>query len=169
MTPARPCAETGSSILVLGLGNSLLSDEGVGIHALEYLRGESGLSLVDGGTLSFSLLPLVMEAEGLMVVDAAALGLTPGAVRRFTGPRMDRFVRGGIRTAHEVGLKELLDLARLEDRLPRRRALIGVQPALLDWGTTLSDPVAAALPQACALVRATARRWQVRCAAAVPV
>lgn len=151
---------SGSPTLVLGLGNTLLSDEGVGVHVLAQLHAEPDLELVDGGTLSFSLLPLVLGADRLIVVDAANLGAPAGTVRRFTGPRMDRFVRGGIHTAHEVGLKELLDLARLEDRLPRLRALIGVQPASLDWGTALSAPVTQALPHVRSLVRATTRRWR---------
>ena len=159
------------SVVVLGIGNTLLTDEGVGIHALQLLRDELGedtqLTLLDGGTLSFSLVPLVTEAKALIVIDAAHLGLAPGTVRRFTGTRLDRLVRGGIRTAHEVGLKELLDMARLAGRLPRLRALVAVEPHSLDWGTTLSPEVGAALPQVSALVRSTAQRWQSRFAQAV--
>ena len=151
-------------ILVLGIGNTLLSDEGVGIHAVERLRRHPArlpdVTLLDGGTLSFSLLPDVEEADALIVVDAARLSLPPGTVRRFSGPRMDRLVRAGIRTAHEVGLKELLDLARLDGRLPRYRALIAVEPCTLDWGTTLSPPVFASLDRVCSMIRATTARWQ---------
>lgn len=148
----------------MGIGNTLLSDEGVGVHAIEHLRNdpdtEPALALVDGGTLSFSLLPLLLEADALIVIDAAQLNLAPGAVRRFTGPRMDRLVRGGIRTVHEVGLKELLDMARLEGRLPRRRAVIAVQPATLDWGMALTPPVAATLVPVSLMVHRIAQRWR---------
>ena len=150
-------------ILVLGIGNTLLSDEGVGVHAIRRLGQESeacsDFALMDGGTLGLSILPAVEEADCLIVVDAARLGLPPGAVRRFSGLRMDRLVRAGIRTCHEVGLKDLLDLARLDGRLPRCRALIAVEPLSLDWGTCLSPTVSLALEGACALVRATAARW----------
>lgn len=172
MLHRAPGAEPGPRILILGIGNTLLSDEGVGVKAIEVLRDGVDLgadvTLVDGGTLSFSLLPLLDDVDSLLVVDAARLGLGPGAVRRFTGPRMDRLLRAGVRTAHEVGLKELLDLARLGGRLPRRRALVGVEPLTLDWGTALSPPVSDALERVQHVVRRTVARWKA-CRTGVPV
>lgn len=166
-----PRSSTIDTIVVLGIGNVLLSDEGVGVHALQQLRQEcgeeQGLLLLDGGTLSHSLLPLI-EASALIVIDAVRLGLQPGAVRRFTGQRMDRLVRSGIRTAHEVGLKELLDMARLTNGLPRLRMLVGVEPQTLDWGTALSRPVEAALPHIVTLIRAAMSRWRPHLAQVMP-
>lgn len=153
-----------SQIVILGIGNSLLMDEGFGPRAVARLRqglpSLARLTLVDGGTLSYSLLPVVEEAAALIVIDAARLGLPPGTVRRFTGVRLDRLLRSRLVTAHEVGLKELFDMARLSSRLPRLRALIAVEPGVVDWGMTLSPEVAAAMESAILLVQATARRWQ---------
>ena len=112
-------------IVVLGIGNTLLADEGIGVQAVAHLRREPaprGLRLVDGGTLGLALLEFVESADGLIVVDAARLGLVPGSVRRYDDAAIDSLLRGGIRTVHELGLKELFDMARLNGTLPARRA-----------------------------------------------
>jgi len=151
-------------IVVLGIGNTLLTDEGLGPQAVERLRHQASthLELLDGGTLSYSLVPVVEEADALIVIDAARLGLPPGTVRRFTGVRLDRLLRSRLVTAHEVGLKELFDMARLSGHLPRLRALIAVEPDVIDWGMALSPKVDAAMERVILLVQATAHRWQSR-------
>lgn len=151
-----------SRIVVLGIGNTLLTDEGVGVHALARLRADCSadqLSLVDGGTLGLALLEYVERADGLIVIDAARLGLVPGSVRRYGAAEIDGMLRSGIRTVHELGLKELLDMARLNGTMPPRRALIAVEPACIDWGTALSPAVEAALSAVGDLVIDTAAAW----------
>ncbi|MDH3870909.1 MAG: HyaD/HybD family hydrogenase maturation endopeptidase [Gammaproteobacteria bacterium] len=136
--------------LILGIGNALLSDEGAGIHALDYLHEHYSdlpdVALLDGGTLSFTLLPYIEAAENLIVVDAAELGAAPGTVKIFRGEAMDRFAGMPRRSVHEVSLADLLDICHLTGTLPGRRALVAVQPQLIDWGAQLSTPVVAALP-----------------------
>ncbi len=141
-------------ILILGIGNILLRDEGAGIHALNRLSSRythrSDVRFVDGGTLSFSLAPEIEAASHLIVFDAALLNEPPGSVRVFEDDRMDAFVGGNRkRSVHEVGLVDLMAIARLADGLPSRRALIGIQPAELDWGESPSPAVAEAIPAAC--------------------
>jgi hydrogenase maturation protease len=141
------------STLVLGIGNTLLSDEGVGVAAMQEvarrLAGRSDVECIDGGTLSFSLAGPIAAHDALIVIDAAELGAPPGAVRVFVGPEMDAFLGANRkRSVHEVSLLDLMAVAELEGLLPARRALIGIQPANLDWGETLSPPLAAALPRA---------------------
>jgi hydrogenase maturation protease len=149
--------------LVLGIGNTLLSDEGVGVHALHYLAGHHPLpphvELLDGGTLSFTLAGPVAAADGLIVVDAARLDAAPGTVRLFEGEAMDTFVKGSHGSVHEVGLSDLLDMVRLSGDLTRYRCLIGIQPRELGWGEQPTPEVAAALPEAAALVLETIGRW----------
>jgi len=150
--------------IILGIGNTLLSDEGTGIWVIEHLHDTAstppGLELVDGGTLSFTLAPMLEDSEQLIVVDAAELHAPPGTVRVFIGADMDRFSRRARNSVHEVGLSDLLDIARLVERLPPLRALIGIQPSHMDWGTSPSEAVAAAIPQAAAEVIKLARRWR---------
>ena len=148
--------------LILGLGNTLLRDEAAGVQALRQLEAQGGIPgalLLDGGTLSFTLAGHIADCSRLIVIDAAAMGTPPGSVRVFEGDAMDRQLSGRGKSVHEVSLMELLDMARLTDTLPRRRALIGIEPALVDWGDGLTAAVAAAVPGALAAVRDLMTRW----------
>lgn len=149
--------------IILGLGNLLLSDEGIGIHTLEYLRtyytSLKEVEYLDGGTLSFTLAPILEEAENLIVIDAAQLHAQPGTVRSFIGEQMDEFIRSSSRSVHEISLIDLLTIVRLTERLPTRRALIGIQPKKLDWGENPSPEVALVIPKAAALVVKLVAEW----------
>jgi hydrogenase maturation protease len=149
--------------LVLGFGNVLLGDDGAGVQLVERLRTElpgSRCEFVDGGTMSFSLLSHVENTSALLVIDAAELGEHAGFTVLFESDAMDDFLKGTRRrTVHEVGLVDLLDMARLRDCLPHRRALLCIQPAVIDWSETLSPPVQTALTEASAQARALLSRW----------
>lgn len=149
--------------LVLGIGNTLLTDEGIGVFVARALAEEGvppGVAVVDGGTLSFTLAEVIADAEGLVVVDAAQLHDVPGTVKVFEQAEMDRFVRHGPKqSVHEVGLIDLLDIAALTGQLPVRRALVGIQAGTLDWGDAPTAEVQAAIPAACTQVREILERW----------
>lgn len=151
--------------MVLGIGNTLLQDEGAGVHAMRRLQLDAadlaGVEFIDGGTLSFTLAGPIGAVDCLLVIDAAELGSPPGAVEVFCDAEMDRFLGANRkRSVHEVGLLDLLAVTHLTDSLPPQRALIGIQPAVLDWGENPSTAVALALPLACARARALIRGWQ---------
>ena len=149
--------------LVLGIGNTLLTDEGVGIHVINRLQSEypdrEGVSFVDGGTLSFSLAGLLAEHDQLIVVDAARTGGSPGSVVCYQGDEMDRYLTGNRQSVHEVGLTDLLDIARLSDHYPEKRALVGIEPEYLDWGEQPSESVAVAVPLASKVVIDLIDQW----------
>jgi len=153
-------------ILVLGIGNTLLSDEGVGIHVLQALLGapagaRQGVEYVDGGTLSFTLAGPIQDAEALIVVDAAQLNGPAGTLQVFVGEDMDRFLNANRKSSvHEVGLTDLRAIAILAGHWPERRAMLGIQPQKLDWGEYPTDPVAAAIPFACEQVNLLIDAWQ---------
>ena len=139
-------------ILVLGIGNSLLADEGVGVVAMRQLESRfaarEDMEFVDGGTLSFTLAVPISECEALLVIDAAELGAAPGTVRSFEGEEMDRFLGENRKSSvHEVGLMDLRAISLLTGFWPQLRALIGVQPGFVGWGEELTPAVDAALPQ----------------------
>jgi hydrogenase maturation protease len=152
-----------SRILVLGIGNTLLSDEGVGVRVIDHLSRDElpeRVTCLDGGTLSFTLAGPIEDCDQLIVVDAAELSARPGSVQVFENEAMDDYVaKGGKRSVHEVGLADLLSIAALAGHLPARRALVGIQPELLDWGNDCTPAVAAAIPQACEHVHALITRW----------
>lgn len=144
----------GLKILVLGIGNTLLSDEGVGIVAMQQLAARFGaredMEFIDGGTLSFTLAVPISECGALLVIDAAELGSAPGTVRSFEGAAMDRFLGENRKSSvHEVGLMDLRSISLLTGHWPEQRALIGVQPGLVEWGETLTPEVAASMPEVC--------------------
>ena len=151
--------------LILGIGNTLLSDEGVGVHMLDHLRRHcpelSDATFLDGGTLSFTLAPWIEEADHLVVVDAAELTAPPGTVRVFEDAAMDRFAGRTKRSVHEVSLGDLLAIAHLTEALPVNRALIAIQPQETDWGHNLSNPVKQALPHAACELLSLLRQWAV--------
>jgi hydrogenase maturation protease len=137
--------------LVLGVGNLLLTDDGAGVHAarrFQQLACADGLQVLDAGTLSFTLAPLVGAAHRLLIFDAAELHLPAGEVRCFTDSAIDAFLARARPSVHEIGLRDLMDIARLQDSLPEERALIAIQPVTIDWGTSLTPPVDAGVDRA---------------------
>jgi hydrogenase maturation protease len=155
-----------ASVVVLGLGNTLLGDDGAGIQVVQRLqngqRMPPGVRCIDGGTLSFSLLDDIQNTDALIVVDAAQLGEEPGTVQIFRDRTMDEFLRSKRScSVHEVSLSELLDMSRLTDRLPAHRAFVGIQPERIDWDTDVSPSVSLGLETACIHVRALITRWSI--------
>ena len=151
--------------LVLGLGNTLLGDEGAGVYAVRALQEQhadrADVEFLDGGTLSFTLAGPIEDADNLIVIDATQLKASPGTVRVFESEDMDRFL-GSHRNSsvHEVSLLDLMAIARLVEALPARRALIGIQPEYLDWADAPTDAVARAIPVACDLAMELIGKWR---------
>jgi hydrogenase maturation protease len=150
--------------LVLGIGNTLLSDDGVGVHLLEHLRDQypnlPGVVYLDGGTLSFGLAPWIEGAANLILLDATELAADPGTVRLFEGTAMDQCLGGRRHSVHEVSLCDLLAIIQLTGTLPARRALLAIQPQTLAWGRGLSRSVELALPAAARQVVGLILEWQ---------
>lgn len=153
-----------ATILVLGLGNTLLSDDGVGVHVVTALQQSparhDGVSFVDGGTIGLNLLPDVEAADGLILVDASEIGAPPGTLALFEGAAMDAQLGGKKRTPHEVAAFDLIATAAMLGRCPRLRALVAVQPQSVSWGLEPTGPVAAAVPGAIAMVLEIVQRWR---------
>jgi hydrogenase maturation protease len=143
---------TQNKTLVLGIGNTLLSDEGAGVHALSLMMSDyadqDGFTFLDGGTLSFTLASWIEDCHSLIVFDAAELHMPAGTVKTFANADMDAYLGAARRSAHEVGLMDLMDIARLTGHLPTNRALIGIQPETMDWGMQPTDRIKQALPEA---------------------
>lgn len=150
--------------LVLGIGNVLLCDEGCGVHVIQHLQQHHGgpwpdVAFVDGGTLGFNLAAYIEAATQLIIVDAAHLDAEPGSVQIFVQAEMDRFLGSGKRSVHEIGLLDLLDIARLTGHLPGKRALVGIQPERIAWGDRPTPTLAAAIPNAAVQVLTLLNDW----------
>ncbi len=151
--------------LVLGIGNTLLTDEGIGIHVLQALEPELAnwpdVTLLDGGTLSFTLAGPIEDADALIVVDAANIKTKPGEWTLLKGEDMDAFLMSNRKaTVHEVGLTDLRAIALLAGHWPEKRAMLAIQPDVIDWGEFPTPAVAAAIPPACAAIVEQIREWQ---------
>ncbi len=156
---------TSNKTLVLGLGNTLLGDEGAGVYAVRRLQELyptiNDVEFLDGGTLSFTLAGSIEEANSLIVIDATQLKQAPGTVKLFEGNDMDRFLGSQRKSSvHEVSLMDLLAIAHLAESLPARRALIGIQPEYLDWSDAPTDAVARAIPLACDMAMDLISQWR---------
>ncbi len=154
--------------MILGIGNTLLQDEGIGIHLLHYIQTENpqwqaddNIELLDGGTLSFDLLSSIQADQDLLILDAVNLNQEPGTVYCLEEKAMDEFLSRPGKSVHEVSLSDLFDMSRLIEQLPRHRAMIGIQPEVIDWGCELTDIVLQALPAAEIQVKQILAQWHV--------
>jgi hydrogenase maturation protease len=140
--------------LVLGLGNPLRADDGVGAAVIESLREtlghEDAVDLIDGGTPGLESVLLLQGRSRVIVVDAADMGLEPGAWRTFTLDEVVPVAKAAMQgTLHDAGLFEALALAEALDALPAELVIFGVQPGSLGWEQGLTPPVRRAVPALC--------------------
>jgi hydrogenase maturation protease len=137
-----------AGVVVIGLGNVVCSDDGVGVQAVARLRERFGskpdVTLVEGGTAGLLLLPHLADARRAIIVDAIDVGAEPGTLVRLGGDELARAFSAGA-TVHDVGLRDLLGAARLSGAWPEQLVLHGVQPGSTTLGTELTPTVAAAL------------------------
>lgn len=140
----------GRSLLVLGLGNLLLEDDGVGSAAvallLDRFEAPGGVRVLDGGTLGLSLLPYLDEADTVILVDAVRADARPGSVIRLDGDDVAPAVATRL-SPHQVGVADLLDGARWLGRYPSRVVLLGLIPQSMNLAVGLSPPVRASLSE----------------------
>jgi len=147
-------------IVILGVGNLLLSDEGVGVHvAHELMKLElpPEVSVVEGGTDGFRLLNVITEADRVIVIDAVRSGADPGSVYRFDVNDVRSVPPGFMTSVHQVGILEVIELSGLIGKTPRT-TVIGVEPRSLEMGMELSPEVKEKIPRIIELVLEEVRR-----------
>ena len=151
-------------VLVMGIGNTLLQDDGIGVHVTELFKSthdfDPNLSVLDGGTIGLSLLPDIEDADAVIIVDASEIGERPGTMRIFRDGEIDRQLSGKRRSVHEVALYDLFSAAAIRGRSPEQRVLIAIQPASTEWGLDPTPDVKAAIPLACETINTLTRGWQ---------
>jgi len=136
-------SEGGGGTVVIGLGNPIMADDGVGIAALERLRAAgapAGVELVDGGTWGMNLLPVIEAAGKLVLMDAIDAGGEPGTLHVLERARIPRYLATKI-SPHQVDLCDVLALAELRGTLPEDTVAIGLQPARVEMSCELSEAV----------------------------
>ncbi len=157
---------TSPSALVLGLGNLLLSDEGVGVHVVQHVNQRyqcpEQVQILDGGTLGLSLLPYLPGVTHLLVVDAIDAAQPPGTIVRLEGDEIPAALAHKM-SMHQVGLQELLALSQLSGYTPAHTVLIGIQPVSLEPGLEPSPLIAAQLDALADRVADELRAWGFPC------
>jgi hydrogenase maturation protease len=131
-------------LLILGIGNMLLADEGVGVHAAQTLRKKDmpeGVAVLDIGTAILEALPELEQADRVIVIDAVMAGKKPGTVYRIAYDDCEKPMQ--IASVHGFDLSRVL--AMTSRKLPPPVVVIGVEPARIGWSLELSVPVAEAL------------------------
>lgn len=135
--------------MVLGVGNELLSDEGLGIHFLKALIQEDlpdNVELLEGGTAGMELIGLIQDTDFLIVIDALNANTNPGELFRFKPQDLKIFPDMFKVSFHQVGILEVLTTASILGKAPET-LIYGVQPKNLEWGMELSPEVKASLPR----------------------
>jgi hydrogenase maturation protease len=135
-------------IAVVGVGNLLLKDEGIGIHVVRALQESplpDGVVVIDGGT-SPDVLDYLEPADKLVIIDAAEAGGEPGAIYRFR-PDDVTLETGEAISLHELGLISSLKTMSLLGKTPPEVIIIGIQPKEIDWGMELSPELKEKVPE----------------------
>lgn len=136
------------SILVLGLGNTIMTDDGFGVEVVTRLSSryyfQGSVHLLDGGTLGLDLLPYLEEVESLLIIDALDMRDEPGKIFRLEGEEVPRAFSSKL-SVHQMGLQDLLAVAELQGHVPRNLVVWGVQPESIEMGTELTATLAAAV------------------------
>ena len=143
--------------LILGVGNYILSDDGLSVHVLERLQADHSIpediQMIDGGTCGLDLLQYLEGVSNLIIIDAIKTrdGI-PGSIIRLNGDQVPAYLSLKI-SPHDIGLPDLLATAKLRDLYPEKIVVFGIQPASLELGVELSPEVASKVDELIELIQ----------------
>ena len=147
-------------VVVLGIGNILLSDEGVGVRVVEQLERDYALpptvNVIDGGTCGMEMLEQLENLDALIVVDCVRHGQPPGTPVLLKGEDVPVFFKTKL-SPHQVGLSDVLASLEFTGKAPQHTAIIGIQPASMELGMELTPTVATRVPELVAMAIAELR------------
>lgn len=147
--------EKKKKVVVLGVGNLLLGDEGVGIHVINKLKNEyfpSSITFIDGGTAGIDLLFFLEDADYVVIIDCMEGSAEPGTIFRLPADKLIPKESGNIASLHGIGLQEMLFIAKKTGKLPPS-VIYGVQPKTVTLGDQLSPEVNGSIPRLLQLIR----------------
>lgn len=155
---------TPQRVVILGVGNVLMSDEGFGVHMIEHLQAhysfEPEIDLIDGGTCGMELMRFVGDASHLLIVDAIAGSEPPTTIYSFTFDETTNHLAQSV-SAHEVGVKDLLFISSLdgESKPIEEVRIVGLQPVSVDPGIGLTPASEAVFERGVAEVLSVLKTW----------
>lgn len=152
-----------NNITILGIGNTLYSDEGIGIHSLPFLEEiferDENVEVIDGSTDGMKLLAPVEDTDHLIIIDAINAGKEGGTIITLRGDEIPAYF--GIKmTVHQLGFQEVLLAAKLRDRYPKNIVMIGMQPTSLELNVGLTENNRSKLPELVHLIKKQVEEWK---------
>ena len=150
------------NIAVFGIGNLLLSDDGVGVHAINKLNEEyefpEGVEIIDGGTKGLDLLPLFENRDRVLIIDAANFNKPAGTIDIIEGDKIPAFLSTKL-SVHQIGLPDMLFAAKLMEIMPDKISLVGIQPESMETRVELSDTVKDRMPEYMDAILGKLKEW----------
>jgi len=140
-------------ILILGVGNIIQRDDGIGVHVIKEMKKNplpTNVELFDGGTLGYDLLGIIEERKKVIVIDAVKGQKPPGTLYKFLPS--DVPVGNNYDSLHQLGIIEAIRLAELQNKVPNQIVIIGVEPETIDWGLSLTGTIKEKIPKIISLV-----------------
>ncbi len=135
--------------VILGIGNTLNHDEGLGVHALDFIKEKikdnSEIEIIDGGTLGLNLLQLVESCSHLLILDTIDANKQPGTLIEMKGEEISLFKEIKM-SEHQITFQEVLGLSKIRGKLPNHLHLLGIQPYDVSLGVGLSDKINETMP-----------------------
>jgi hydrogenase maturation protease len=161
------------STLLLGLGNVLMKDERLGVHVVNTIREKFDcppeLEIIDGGTLGLDLLPLFERFDRIVIVDAVNFGREPGYIGVLEDDQIPAVIFSKL-SVHQIGLADLISVAKLKGVMPSKVCVIGMQPSSIDFtlGLEMSDVVNANIDKVIDVTIDKLKEWKIECALRSP-
>ena len=154
-----------SEVTVLGIGNTILSDEGFGVRVVEYLQQNykfpENVQLIDGGTLGVELQHFIIGTQKLLIIDSIDGGVAAGTTFHLRDDEILKHFTQKI-SAHEIGIQDILTMLEITGKKIPCVELLGAQPYSLDAGTDLTPPMKKLLPPFADKALEILKNWQVK-------
>lgn len=157
-----------SSVLVIGIGNILLTDEGIGVHAASALKKRYSFApevveVIDGGTMGLDLLPLFEGRDKIMIIDAVDFGKEPGYIGIISNDEIPSALKTKL-SVHHIGLSDVLYAAKLMGIMPSDVCLVGIQPKSIDVGLDMTEEIDGKLDTVIETAASKLNEWGIQCA-----
>ena len=149
-----PTPDTYKKTVVLGVGNLLLSDEGVGVHVINKMMDMDfppDVELVEGGVDGLYLMNVVVGTERLIIIDAVQGGESPGSIYKFEPEDLATRIDTSKMSVHQIGILEVIQMSALVGKLPKI-TIIGIEPKSIDMGMELTPEIKSKVPRIIELV-----------------
>ncbi|WP_333652102.1 HyaD/HybD family hydrogenase maturation endopeptidase [Dissulfurispira sp.] len=154
------------NIALIGLGNILLRDEGVGVHAANTIKQRYAFSpyveIIDGGTMGLDLLPIFEGRDKVLIIDAVDFGREPGHIGMIENDDIPSVLNSKL-SVHHINLSDVLFAAKLMDISPSEICLIGIQPQSLDVGLDMTGEIKGKIETLIDAVIRKLKEWNVKC------